>query len=71
MDSIQEPNKSFLFSNLILTPPVNFSGGNHFMKFNINIIIFKLGSFITIRINFISIYYIFYYILYDLIIKFK
>ena len=36
MDSIQEPNKSFLFSNLILTPPVNSSGGNHFMKFKMS-----------------------------------
>ena len=36
MESIQEPNTAFPFSNLILTPPTNSSGGNHFMRFSLN-----------------------------------
>ena len=36
MESIQEPKSSFKFSNLILTPPTNTSGGNHFMKFRMS-----------------------------------
>jgi hypothetical protein len=36
MDAIQEPNAKFQFSNLILTPPTNSSGGNHFIKFIFN-----------------------------------
>lgn len=36
MESIQEPNTTFPFSNLILTPPTNSSGGNHFMRFSLN-----------------------------------
>lgn len=36
MESIQEPNKAFPFNNLILTPPTNSSGGNHFMRFSLN-----------------------------------
>ena len=36
MESIQEPNSEFQFSNLILTPPINSTGGNHFMRFSLN-----------------------------------
>lgn len=36
MDAIQEANSEFLFSSLILTPPINISSGNHFIKFLIN-----------------------------------
>ena len=34
MEAIQEPNSSFVFNNLTLTPPTNSSGGNHFMRFS-------------------------------------
>jgi hypothetical protein len=36
MDAIQEPNKEFVFSKLILSPPVAISSGNHFIKFSSN-----------------------------------
>ena len=36
MDAIQEPNKEFIFSKLILSPPVAISSGNHFIKFSSN-----------------------------------
>ena len=36
MDAIQEPNKEFVFSKLILSPPVSISSGNHFIKFSTN-----------------------------------
>lgn len=36
MESIQIPNGNFPFNNLILTPPINSSGGNHFMRFGLN-----------------------------------
>lgn len=34
MDAIQEPNSQFNFEQLILSPPVSVSSGNHFIKYS-------------------------------------
>ena len=36
MDSIHEPNSDFKFDNLILSPPISSSSGNHFIKYSVN-----------------------------------
>jgi hypothetical protein len=36
MDAIQEPNTKFNFDQLVLTPPLSVSSGNHFIKYSFN-----------------------------------